>query len=160
MKESLHDTGAKPIGFGKVEEKQEIKPIESHDLVKYGLMPEFIGRLPVVTILDSIDKESLLRILTEPKNAIIKQYQKLLLMDGVQLDFDRSALEYIAERAIQKGSGARGLRSIIESCMTRIMYEVPDMEGVERIQVIDSTIETGVPIVVHTQHPKKIRARR
>ena len=81
-------------------------------------------------------------------------------MDGVQLDFDRSALEYIAERAIQKGSGARGLRSIIESCMTRIMYEVPDMEGVERIQVIDSTIETGVPIVVHTQHPKKIRARR
>lgn len=123
-------------------------------------MPEFIGRFPVITILNSIDKESLLRILTEPKNAIVKQYQKLLLMDGVQLDFDRSALEYIAEKAIQKGSGARGLRSIIENCMTRIMYEVPDMEGVERIQVIDSTIETGIPIVVHSQHPQKIRARR
>ena len=160
LKESAQDTGARPIGFGKIEEKKEIKPIENHDLVKYGLMPEFIGRLPVVTILNSIDKESLLRILTEPKNAIVKQYQKLLLMDGVQLDFDKSALEYIAEKAMQKGSGARGLRSIIESCMTRIMYEVPDMEDVERIQVIDSTIETGVPIVVHTQHPKKIRAKR
>lgn len=160
LEKSLQDAGSKPIGFGKIEEKKEVKQIENQDLVKYGLMPEFIGRFPVITILNSIDKESLLRILTEPKNAIVKQYQKLLLMDGVQLDFDRSALEYIAEKAIQKGSGARGLRSIIENCMTRIMYEVPDMEGVERIQVIDSTIKTGIPIVVHSQHPQKIRARR
>ena len=111
-------------------------------------MPEFIGRLPVVTVLNPLDKKAMINILTKPKNAIIKQYQKLLFMDGIYLDFDQKALEHIAEKALKKGSGARGLRSIMESCMTRIMFEAPDMKNVDRIQIIESTVETGVPIVM------------
>lgn len=148
LMESIQKPESRPIGFGKKEEVRSSSRIETSDLVKYGLMPEFIGRLPVVTVLNPLDKKAMINILTKPKNAIIKQYQKLLFMDGIYLDFDQKALEHIAEKALKKGSGARGLRSIMESCMTRIMFEAPDMKNVDRIQIMESTVETGVPIVM------------
>ena len=148
LMDSIQKPESRPIGFGKKEEVRSSSQIETSDLVKYGLMPEFIGRLPVVTVLNPLDKKAMINILTKPKNAIIKQYQKLLFMDGIYLDFDQKALEHIAEKALKKGSGARGLRSIMESCMTRIMFEAPDMKNVDRIQIMESTVETGVPIVM------------
>ena len=139
---------SKSIGFLKESNAASPNKIETTDLVNYGFLPEFIGRLPVVTFLQPIDKTSMIKILTEPKNAIIKQYQQLLAMDGIRLDFDHAALEYIAGKALAKGCGARGLRSILESCMTRIMFEAPDMYGVDRIVIMESTVDTGVPITI------------
>ena len=161
LKEPLSKSGTRSIGFGKAAEsdiKLEETKVESADIVKYGFMPEFIGRLPVITVLEPLDKKAMVKILTEPKNAIVKQYQQLLAMDGIKLEFDKAALDYIAEKALEKGSGARGLRSIIESCMTRIMYEAPDMYGIERIQIIESTIETGVPILVQKKTNRAVSA--
>lgn len=161
LKESFSKPETRSIGFGKTDEpsiESERTKVESADIVKYGFMPEFIGRLPVITVLEPLDKKAMVKILTEPKNAIVKQYQQLLAMDGIKLEFDKAALNYIAEKALEKGSGARGLRSIIESCMTRIMYEAPDMYGVERIQIIESTIETGVPILAQKKTNRAVSA--
>lgn len=108
---------------------------ESKDLITFGLIPELVGRLPVITILDTLDEESLVKILTTPKNAIAKQYEKLLSMDNVELKFTDEALKSIAKKAKEKGLGARGLRAIIEKIMNKVMYEVPSMEDVNEVVV-------------------------
>lgn len=134
------------IGFSanisdKKNDGADLSQVEQHDLVKYGLMPELIGRLPILVTLNPLLEEDLVRILTEPKNAIVKQYKELLSMDGVKLEFEDMALKKIAELAIKRGTGARGLRSIIEKSMQKIMFDVPDMKDVEKVVVTKQCIE-------------------
>lgn len=139
--------GKKNMGFGaEIESKVErnigetLLHILPEDLLKNGLIPEFIGRLPIVVTLEALGEDTLVRILTEPKNALVKQYQKLLEMDGVKLDFDDEALHLIAKEALKRKTGARGLRSIIESIMRNVMYEVPSVEGVSLCRVTKEVI--------------------
>ena len=143
--ESRQDT--KSIGFGaEVSEKEErnvgeiLKEVMPEDLVKFGLIPEFAGRLPVVVTLDSLDKDALIKILQEPKNALIKQYQHFLAMDNVELEFEDGALVAIAEEALKRNAGARGLRSIIEEVMRNVMYEVPSRIDVVKCVVTEAAI--------------------
>ncbi len=139
----------KSIGFGKAQ-TEEVSPnfvtmnVESEDLLKFGLIPEFIGRLPVVTKLDELTADELIRILTEPKNAIVKQYKKLLAMDGVELEFDEEALHALADMAIKRKTGARGLRAIIEHLMLDIMYEIPMRNDVTHCTITRDMVEHGV----------------
>lgn len=135
------------IGFNsKINDKKNVikeeylNNITTEDLIHYGLIPELVGRLPVVTTLTSLDKESLIKILVEPKNALIKQYKKLLKMDNVSLEFTDDAIDAIAEKAEKKGLGARGLRGIIESVMTDIMYEIPDNKSLNKVIFTKETI--------------------
>lgn len=119
------------------------------DLLKFGLIPEFIGRLPVVTTLDALDEEALKRILTEPKNALVKQFQKLLDMDSVVLEFHEDALATIAKEAIRRGTGARGLRAIIESIMLDVMYELPSRDDIQKCIITkDAALREAAPIVL------------
>jgi ATP-dependent Clp protease ATP-binding subunit ClpX len=137
----------KNMGFGaeirrKGEENQGeiLKKVMPEDLMKFGLIPEFAGRLPVVVTLDSLDKDALVRILQEPKNALIKQYQSFLKMDNVELDFEPAAVEAIAAEALRRETGARGLRAIIESIMRDVMYEVPSRTDVKKCVVTEATV--------------------
>ncbi len=134
--------GNQTIGFSsEIKKKSErknvgiFKDVIPHDIVKFGLIPELVGRIPVTVTLNDLDREALIRILSEPKNSLTKQYQKLLEMDGVQLNFDRSALETIAEQAIDRNTGARGLRSIMENMMLPIMYDLPSRQDVTEVIV-------------------------
>lgn len=140
----------KTIGFGadlarikKEDVKELLKHIQPEDLLKFGLIPEFIGRLPVLVTLDPLDKAALLRILTEPKNAVVKQYRKLLEMDGIDLQFTQAALEEIVEEALKRKTGARGLRAIIEKVMRDVMYDAPTLKNVARVTVTDDTVRNG-----------------
>ena len=117
--------------------------ITSEDLIHYGLIPELVGRLPVITTLKPLDKDSLVKILTEPKNALIKQYKKLFKMDNVDLEFTDDAIECIAEKAEKKGLGARGLRGIIEDIMTDVMYDIPDIKQLKKVVFNKNTIENS-----------------
>ncbi len=135
------------IGFGAdIQSKAEkdigslLKEIEPEDLLKFGLIPEFVGRLPLVVTLQSLDKEALVNILSKPKNALVKQYMKLFEIDNVELDFTDKALEAIAEKAIERKTGARGLRSIIEDVMTDIMFEIPSDERINKVVITEPTI--------------------
>jgi len=119
-----------------------LRRVEPDDLIKYGLIPEFVGRLPVLATLDELDEEALVRILTEPKNSLVKQYERLFEMDGVELELRDDALRAVARRAIERGTGARGLRSILESAMLDVMYELPSMSAVKKC-VIDANVITG-----------------
>jgi len=120
-------------------------------LLKYGLIPEFIGRLPVVTTLRALDHEALVQILTEPKNALVKQYAKFFEYDGVDLQFTDDALHAIAEEAIKRSTGARALRSIIEEVMRDIMYEVPSQRDINKVTITEQTVqEQTAPLVVTT----------
>ena len=146
--EGISDRGCvdRPIGFEvDIPEYSEgtfdYNSITVDNLVRYGLMPEFIGRFPIIAALNPLREEDLLKILTEPKNALIKQYKELLAMDGVKLEFEDAALRKIAEMAIQKNSGARGLRSIMENAMKKLMYEVPDVKAVRKVMVTADVIE-------------------
>ena len=139
--------GQKQMGFGApVKSKKQhsvgesLRKLLPEDLLKHGLIPEFIGRLPVVVTLDSLDEDALVSILTEPKNALVKQYAKLLELDGVKLTFDDDALRQIAKEALKRKTGARGLRSIIEALMRNVMYEVPSIEGVTACRVTKDTV--------------------
>ena len=139
--------GQKQMGFGApVKSKKQhsvgesLRKLLPEDLLKHGLIPEFIGRLPVVVTLDSLDENALVSILTEPKNALVKQYAKLLELDGVKLTFDDDALRQIAKEALKRKTGARGLRSIIEGLMRNVMYEVPSIEGVTACRVTKETV--------------------
>ena len=126
--------------------------VQQQDLLKFGIIPELIGRLPVVATLDTLTRDDLVRILTEPKNAMTKQYETLMKMDGVELVFEPAALEAIADRAIDRKIGARGLRSIMESVMTDIMYTVPSDTGIVRVVITeDSVREGGQPVVLRTK---------
>lgn len=140
-------TGEKSIGFGtKIESKKEIqkdevfKELLPQDLLKFGLIPEFIGRLPIIATLEKLDREALIKIATEPKNALVKQYKKLLELDGVELEFTREALEAIVDKAIERKTGARGLRSIIEEIMRDIMYDIPSNPKIEKCTITKETV--------------------
>ena len=140
-------TAKKTLGFGAdIQKKEEqdvasiLKEVVPEDLQKFGLIPEFIGRLPVMVTLSPLDEEALIKILTEPKNALTKQYEKMLSLDDVKLVFESDALREIAKEALERNTGARGLRAIIEKVMKRVMYEVPSMKGVKECIVTDKAV--------------------
>ncbi|HEO4366451.1 TPA: ATP-dependent Clp protease ATP-binding subunit ClpX [Streptococcus agalactiae] len=145
--------GEKIIGFGQTSRKIDdnasyMQEIISEDIQKFGLIPEFIGRLPVVAALELLTAEDLVRILTEPRNALVKQYQTLLSYDGVELEFDQDALLAIADKAIERKTGARGLRSIIEETMLDIMFEIPSQEDVTKVRITKAAVEgTDKPVL-------------
>ena len=148
-------SGNNGIGFGaEVTGKQKeslgdtLKKVMPEDLIRYGLIPEFVGRVPVVVSLDNLDEEALIRILTEPKNALIKQYQSLLAIDGVELEFEEAALKAIAKKAIHGKTGARGLRAIIEKIMLDIMYEIPSDSDISKVVITEAAVSGGKPEVI------------
>jgi len=155
--------GSKMMGFGAkiVEEKKQnigeiLKHVQPEDLIKFGLIPEFLGRLPVVATLDELNEASLIRILKEPKNALIKQFQKLFEIEGVNLRFTDSAYAAIAREAVKRKSGARGLRAILESCMIDIMYELPSIENVKECVIGEDVILNGEdPILLYETQKKQ-----
>lgn len=150
--------GQKVIGFGEMNEQEELDSGEllaqllPEDLLNYGLIPEFIGRLPVIASLQPLDEAALMEILTTPKNALVKQYEKLFEMDDVALEFDDGALKEIAQKAIERKTGARGLRSIIENIMLDIMFEIPSRDDIEKVIITKHTVEneTSRPTIVYT----------
>ncbi|MBR3692476.1 MAG: ATP-dependent protease ATP-binding subunit ClpX, partial [Clostridia bacterium] len=128
---------------------------EPHDFIKYGIIPELVGRLPVMVNIDPLDKDALVRILTEPKNAVTKQYKKLLGMDGVELEFDREALEAIAQSAIDRNVGARGLRSAIESIMLDVMFDIPSDLSIRSVRITRDCVTDGAaPEIVRADAPR------
>lgn len=157
--------GKNSIGFGaKIESNKDIerskilKELLPQDLLKFGLIPEFVGRLPIITTLEELDRDTLIRIVTEPKNALVKQYQKLLKLDDVDLEFEREALELIVDKAIERKTGARGLRSIIEDVMRDIMYDIPSNPKIEKCIITKATVENKEKptlIINENKQPKK-----
>ena len=144
------------IGFGaKVKKKEQplseiMKMLEPEDLIKYGLIPEFIGRMPIIATLDDLDEKSLIKILKEPKNSLIKQYQRLFEFENVKLEFNEDAVLEIAKKAIMKKTGARGLRSILENILLKTMFELPDMENVIKVTVDRASVKgSSEPIVTY-----------
>lgn len=149
-------TSKSSIGFGaEIQSKKEkdvgslLKEILPSDLLKFGLIPEFVGRLPIVVTLESLDKSALVNILSQPKNALVKQYKKLFEMDNVELDFTEKSLEAIAEKAIERKTGARGLRSIIEEVMTGIMFDVPSDNTITKVVITEPTISNKEEPEIH-----------
>ena len=147
--------GSQLIGFGteKMTAKEKVakgvyKDVDAHDVVKYGLIPELVGRLPVIVSLDNLDEDALVRIIKEPKNALYKQYQKLVRLDGIELEFEDDAFRAIAHLAIERNTGARGLRSIIEGILIKPMYELPSDETVEKVIVTAKYVKGEEPITV------------
>ena len=160
-------TEAQTLGFNSViKSKDELdntewmKEVTPHDLVKFGLIPELVGRLPVITALSDLDKAALVRILTEPKNCLVSQYKKLFDLDKVDLEFTPEALDAIAEKTIARKTGARGLRSIMEDTLKNLMFEVPSDYTIEKITVTKDSVESGAaPEIVHNPDrvPVKIK---
>ena len=147
--------GKKTLGFGAEiqsardpERVDALKEVQPEDLTRYGLIPEFVGRLPVVVTLDGLDEDALLRILTEPKNALCKQYEKLLELDGIQLTFEEDAIRAIAKKAMARKTGARGLRAIIEDCMLDTMFELPEQTDINGCIIDAAAIEGGKPRLI------------
>ena len=153
--------GEKTIGFGTQNQKlSEDESVMQHiipeDLLKFGLIPEFIGRLPVMAALEKLTTDDLVRILTEPKNALVKQYQKLLSLDDTELEFEPEALRAIAKKAIERNTGARGLRSIIEEIMMDVMFDIPSHENIEKVIITKEAAElSGEPTVIYKDSEKK-----
>ena len=155
--------GAKSMGFGaKVVSKDEksigdiLRLHQTEDLVRFGLIPEFLGRLPIITTLDELQESTLIKILTEPKNALVKQFQKLFEIEGVNLRLTDKALSAIAKEAMTRKAGARGLRSIMEKCMLNIMYEIPSAENIKECVISDEVVMNNEdPILVYEQKKKK-----
>ena len=155
--------GKKALGFGaaiesaKTKDVGEIfKQVVPQDLIKFGIIPEFIGRVPVIASLDTLDKDALVSILTEPKNALVKQYKKLFEIDGVELDFSDEALDAVAEKAIELKTGARGLRAIMEDTMTEIMYEIPSNEKIQKVTINkDCVTDKALPKISASDKRKK-----
>ena len=164
--ESRQDT--KAIGFGaEVTSKEErnvgdvLKDVMPEDLIKYGLIPEFVGRLPVVVTLDSLDEKALIRILREPKNSLTKQYHKLFELDGVELDFKEEALEMMARRSMERRTGARGLRAIMESTLMDLMYQAPSDDTIRKCIITKEVVEgTGKPEIVRGEAPAQPAGRK
>ena len=150
------------LGFGsELKSKKErdvgtlFAQVQPHDLLKFGLIPELVGRMPMITSLDSLTQQDLVRILTEPKNALCRQYRKLLELDHVTLDFEVAALEAIAQRAIDRKIGARGLRAVLEEIMTKIMYEIPSDPTITKVLITKECVENGAePVVTHGKKPR------
>jgi len=129
--------------------------VEPEDLIKFGLIPELIGRLPVIATLKELDEAALIQILVEPKNALVKQYQKLFSMEGVELEIRPNALHAVARKAIKRKTGARGLRSILEVALLDIMYDLPTLDNVAKVVVDESTIEDGgKPLLIYAEQQK------
>ena len=157
--EGRQDT--KAIGFGaEVTSKEEqnvgelFKQVMPEDLIRYGLIPEFVGRVPVVVTLDGLDENALLRILQEPKNALTKQYHKLFELDGVELDFEDEALRVMAKKSMERKTGARGLRAIMESTLMDLMYKTPSDDTIRKCIITKEAVEgTGEPEIVHGEAP-------
>ena len=142
--------GDRAIGFGskiqdKIKDADLLRQLEPEDLLKYGLIPEFVGRLPVISTLHDLEEEHLIQILVEPKNALIRQYQKLFELENVKLSFTKGAYKVIAQEAIKRKTGARGLRSILEKAMLDIMYETPSNNNIQEVVISENTITQGVP---------------
>jgi len=155
-------TGKKTMGFGaEIQTKSEkalgdiLRMIMPEDLLKFGLIPEFVGRLPVVVSLDALDEDALVKILTEPRNALVKQYEKFLDLDGVELDFERDALIAIAKRAMAHKTGARGLRAIIENIMMDLMYELPSRTDVRKCLITKEMVESKAQPILTLENRKK-----
>ena len=164
-------TAQKAIGFGaeikseKEESKYEIfKELLPQDLLKFGLIPEFVGRLPIIATLHELDREALANIVTKPKNALVKQYQKLFELDNVTLEFEPEAINLIVDKAIERKTGARGLRSIIEEIMRDIMFEIPSNPNIEKCIITKETVKNGeAPRLVinnNREVTKKEKAKR
>ena len=148
-------TNRSSMGFGaEVRTKAErstgdiLKDIEPHDILKYGIIPELVGRLPVITTLEPLNRDMLVQVLTEPKNSFVQQYKKLFRLDGIELEFEPEALEAIADRAVDRGTGARGLRSIIENVMSEIMYEAPSDPTIVKVTVTRECAEGNEPPIM------------
>lgn len=157
--------GEKVIGFGGASEKANDKDelmakVRPDDLQSYGLIPEFIGRVPIISYLEELDVEALNSILTEPKNALVKQYQKMLQIDNVELEFDKDALNAISELAIERKTGARGLRSIIEERMVDIMFNVPSNDEIRKVQITRATIEEEAEPLLFDENGEEIHLNR
>lgn len=159
--------GGKSLGFGadiaaeKIDSSKVMKQATQHDLVKYGLIPELIGRIPVITVLDDLDKDSLIRIMKEPKNSILKQYQKLFEMDDVVLEFKDDALSAVADITLERKTGARGLRSVFESVLNELMFKAPSDHTIEKIIVTQESVRSGdEPIILKNpnKEPKLLTA--
>ena len=163
-------SGKAGVGFNAVMKSAEDKSrkdffaeVMPEDLLKFGMIPEFIGRLPVITSVENLDKEALMQILTEPKNALVKQYQRLFDLDSVELEFDTEAFDAIAELALKRGTGARGLRAIMESVLLAVMYDVPSRSDVAKVIVTKECINDGVlPTMINRTGdiPKRARAQK
>ena len=163
-------SGSKGVGFNAVMQSSEDKSrrdffaeVMPEDLLKFGMIPEFIGRLPVITSVENLDKEALMQILTEPKNALVKQYQRLFDLDTVELEFNADSLDAIAELALKRGTGARGLRAIMESVLLAVMYDVPSRSDVAKVVVTKECINDGVlPTMINRTGdiPKRARAQK
>src|SRR5699024_1904847 len=160
--------GKSSMGFGaEIESKENIKigeilkSLQPEDLLRYGLIPEFVGRLPVLVTLEELDEDALVQILTKPKNALVKQYKELFKMEDVDLEFDDAALKVIAEKAIERKTGARGLRGIIEDVMLDIMYDIPNRSDIEKCLINKETVERkGEPTLVLSDMKKRNREKQ
>ena len=139
-------TGLRQQPEGQLDEDAQralLRKVEPHDLVKFGLIPELIGRLPVITVLDDLDEDALVRVLKEPRNSLVKQYKELLSMDSVELEFTDEALHAIARKTIERKTGARGLRSVMEGILLPVMYDVPNDPTIIRVTIDKDTVEGG-----------------
>jgi ATP-dependent Clp protease ATP-binding subunit ClpX len=155
-------TGRRQIGFNKTDDartptqaKNPFAEVEPDDLLRFGLIPELVGRLPVAVALEALDEDSLVRILKEPKNALTKQYAKLFELEEVKLTFEDSALRAIAGKALKRGTGARGLRAILEEILTEVMFDLPTREDVEEVKVIESSVLNGAPPLLEISPQRK-----
>jgi ATP-dependent Clp protease ATP-binding subunit ClpX len=154
--------GSKTMGFGaelihqhEKDTEEIMKMLQPEDLIKFGMIPEFVGRLPVVTTLNELSEASLIRILVEPKNAVIKQFKKLFEMEGINLRFTDSAISAVAREAVKRKAGARGLRAILESCMLDIMYNIPSVENVKECVISEEVVlHKEDPILLYEQAKK------
>ncbi|TCP48565.1 ATP-dependent Clp protease ATP-binding subunit ClpX [Tamaricihabitans halophyticus] len=160
--------GKRGIGFGAdIQSKIDVDTSDffadtmPEDLIKFGLIPEFIGRLPVVASVTNLDKPSLVRILTEPRNALVKQYKRLFEMDNVELEFTETALEAVADQAILRGTGARGLRAIMEEVLQQVMYDIPSRDDVAKVVITEQTVKENVnPTIVARQPSRRQRSEK
>jgi ATP-dependent Clp protease ATP-binding subunit ClpX len=157
------------IGFGadiksRSQRKQvgeTLRTLEPEDLIKYGLIPEFVGRLPVVAVLDELDESALVKILTEPKNALVKQYQRLFRLEGVEIEFREDALRAVSRRAMERKTGARGLRSILEHALLETMFDIPSLEGVKKVVVEASVItDDAKPLLIYADRESEAGGKR
>ncbi len=147
------------LGFGgtirQKDDKKHLELVEPHDLVKYGLVPELVGRLPVITVLDELDENALVKILTEPKNSLVKQYKKLFEYDGIKLEFEEQTLKEIAKKSIEQKTGARGLRSVVEGILMKVMFETPSDETITTVTVTPDCVTRGAePLIIKGKKKK------
>ena len=160
--------GRRGLGFGAqirtredVETRDYFAEVMPEDLIKFGLIPEFIGRLPVIASVSNLDKEALVTILTEPKNALVKQYQRLFEMDNVELEFNKEAVEAVADQALLRGTGARGLRAIMEEVLLPVMYDIPSRDDVAKVVITEETVRENVlPTIVPRKPPRSERREK